>query len=123
MNLDKSSDNIPEKSWIVKVEAQDNGLKFAQDIVGSGGNNVHVESSLKFDGKDYPLIGSPDGTQSLRRINTNSYEVLTKYYGEEPARVVVVISADGNTSTATGKQKDSEGQEVTSIYVYDKQED
>ncbi len=123
LNLAKSSNPLPLKSDIVKIEAQDNGLKFTHDWVTTGEISVHWEMSPKYDGKYYPIIGSSDMTALLRRINSNSYERLRKQYGNETHSRTVVISEDGMTSTHTLKGKTSEGQEYTYIFVYDKQED
>jgi hypothetical protein len=125
LNVAKSKFNPPSstlKSNTVKIEDQDNGLKFTMDVVDATGAVIHSEEAPKFDGKDYPIKGSPTtDTVTLRRIDTNTFEHVSKKGGKEVERVRVVISKDGKTSTVTAKSKDAKGQEITSISIYEKQ--
>jgi hypothetical protein len=125
LNLAKSKFNPPSsalKSDMVKIEAQDNGLKFTFDRVDVEGKAIHIEEAPKFDGKDYPVKGvTTVDTVSLRRIDANTFEHVEKKDGKEGARVLVVVSKNGRTSTVTSKEKNEKGQDVTSIVFYDKQ--
>ena len=125
LNLAKSKFNPPSsalKSDMVKIEAQDNGLKFTFDRVDVEGKDIHIEQAPKFDGKDYPVKGAATGsTVSLRRIDANTFEQVEKKDGKEGARVLVVVSKNGRTSTATSKEKNEKGRDITSIILYDKQ--
>jgi hypothetical protein len=126
LNVAKSKFNPPSsayKSMIVKIEAQDNGLKFTLDIVDAEGKVTHVEDAPKFDGKDYPVKGDPTtDTVSLKRIGDSGFEVVNKKGGKETSITSVVFAKDGKSSTVTAKTKDTKGQEVvTSISIYEKQ--
>jgi hypothetical protein len=115
-------DSSPQ-SGIVKIEAQENGLKFTFDDVDAEGNASHSEEAPKFDGEEYPVTGG-DGsvdTVKIRKIDDHSFESVGMKDGNEVNRVLVIISDDGKTSTATITTKDENEQEVTSTYVYDKQ--
>jgi hypothetical protein len=124
LNVAKSKFNSPSvalRSNTVKIEAQENGLKFTFDVVDAEGKVSHSEEAPLFDGKDYPVKGDPaTDTVSLKRIDANTFEVVTKKGGKEVERVRVAISKDGKTSTATTKAKDAKGKEVTSISIYEK---
>jgi hypothetical protein len=125
LNVAKSKFNPPSsalKSDMVKIEAQDNGLKFTFDRMDAEGKAIHIEQAPKFDGKDYAVKGGTTvDTVSLRRINANTFEQVEKKDGKEGARVLVVVSKNGRTSTVTSKEKNEKGQDVTSIILYDKQ--
>ena len=78
LNLTKSkySGGPPPKSQIIKYEPYGgDGLKITTDGVDAQGNPTHTETSAKFDGKDYPLTGSPNAdTISMKRIDANTTE-------------------------------------------------
>jgi len=124
LNVAKSKFNSPSaapKSSTVKIEAQENGLKFTFDVVDAEGKASHSEEAPLFDGKDYPVKGDPaTDTVSLKRVDANTFEVVTKKGGKEVERVRVAISKDGETSIVTSKAKDAKGQEVTAISIYEK---
>lgn len=115
LNLDKSS-NLSRKSNILKIEAQDNGLKITEDIVYANGRSKRKEYSPKFDGKFYPVIGTQDNTVSLRRINKNSLGLVFKYDPGDADSLVIVFSEDGKVATTT-----AEGVKEGTNFVYDRQ--
>ncbi len=52
-------------------------MKGTIDIVDAQGNKIHSEASVKFDGKDYPLKGSPIADAvSVKRINERQTDCL-----------------------------------------------
>jgi hypothetical protein len=55
------------ESSTVKIEAQENGVKFRWDAVKPDGQALHAEFAAKYDGNDYTVMGDPDSdTVSLR---------------------------------------------------------
>jgi len=123
MNPEKSFTGFM-KSSIYKIEAQDNRFKLTFDWVNAEGKSTHWVSSPKFDGMLYPIIGFPDRTYSIRRINANSFELARKRFQGEPIRhEVVVLSEDGKTLNVTARLKGLKGEEITRIFVYDRKED
>jgi hypothetical protein len=126
LNISKSEFNPPDSApqgGTVTIEAQENGLKFTFDDVDAEGNASHSEEAPKFDGEEYPVTGGDgsEDTVKIRKIDDHSFESVGMKDGNEVNRVLVIISDDGKTSTATITTKDENGQEVTSTYVYDKQ--
>jgi hypothetical protein len=125
LNVDKSTFNPPSsalKSHVVLIEAQENGLKFTLDQVDAEGKATHVEEAPKFDGNAYPIIGSEtEDSVTIKRVDNNSFELVSMKDAKEVSRVQVVISEEGKLSTATIKSKDENGQEITSTLIYDKQ--
>jgi hypothetical protein len=79
VNLSKSTYNPgpAPKSAINKFEPWEDGMKGTIDIVDAQGNKIHSEASVKFDGKDYPLKGSPIADAvSVKRINERQTDCL-----------------------------------------------
>jgi hypothetical protein len=125
LNLTKSKYSLgpPPKSQIIKYEPYGgDGLKITTDGVDAQGNSTHTETSAKFDGKDYPLTGSPIAdTISMKRIDANTTERTYKKAGKVTSTSRRVVSRDGKTLTLTNKGTDAQGKPTSSVAVYDKQ--
>jgi hypothetical protein len=110
------------KSLTTKRETVGNSAKTVFDGVDPDGKTIHYEYTATFDGKDCPITGSPNfDAISLKRIDADTFEWVTKKGGKEVTRGRTLYSKDGKTRTQTEKSKDAKGQEVTSILVYEKQ--
>ena len=110
------------KSGSAIITAQTNGYKMVYDAVNSEGKSLHVEVSLKLDGKDHPVTGEPSfDTLSARRIDDFTEDRVVKKGGKEVATERVVVSKDGKTATVTQKSKDANGQDVIVTTVWIKQ--
>jgi hypothetical protein len=117
---------------IEKIEADDNGIKVVADTAGG----AHVEYTVKFDGKDYPVTATLDGkpnphvpvtTYSARKIDDYTIEFTMNLHGpgarEATAREIMSISKDGKTRTVTqsGGTDRTSGQPINSVIIWDKQ--
>ena len=126
LNLGKSKfdPGPPPKSAMVKIEAQENGLKIVADSVNAEGKPLHQELDQTYDGKEHFLIGTgvpPDITVSYKKINANTFDSITKQGGKDVQTARVVVSKDGKTITRTSKGKNAQGQAFNNIQVYDRQ--
>lgn len=126
LNLAKS-DFVPPgsapKSQILKIEAQDNGIKFVSEGVDAQGKANREEFEAKYDGKDYPYRGSPTAdTIAYKKIDANTLDWVVKKAGKVVNSGRSVISADGKIRTVTGTGKDDKGQDTARTSVYEKQE-
>ena len=120
LNLSQTKSGGPApQSVTIKIEGQDNGVKFARDTVDAEGKTAHLEFSAKYDGKDYPMAGNT--TIALTRIDANSVDAVIKNGGKEMMRERWVVSADGKTRTVTQEGKNAKGEAVTTIRVFDRQ--
>jgi hypothetical protein len=120
LNPAKSTPPAP-KSDIAVVDADENGLKFNEDIVDDKEQSMRLGYEAKFDGKDYALTGTPDADSiSYRRVNANTLKGTLKKSGKTTADLKVVVSKDGKTTTVTYTDY-SHGKPVESTAVYDKQ--
>ncbi len=124
LNLTKSKYNPgpAPKSAKAKIESQENGIKVIGDGVNAEGKTTHFETTAKFDGKDYPIVGNPTlDTISLKKIDANTIIMAGKRGGKEVGTQRMVISLDGKTMTVTAKGRNAQGQEVNNTVVYEKQ--
>jgi hypothetical protein len=90
--------------------------------VAADGSAVSGQSTFKYDGKDYPITGSPDyDTLTLKRINGSTVKSMQKKDGKVVGSTVRTISAHGKVLTLSSKGKDAKGVSYHNIAVYDKQ--
>ena len=124
LNVAKSSVGVvpAPKSYLVKAEAWEDGINAEIDVVDAEGKTLHVEVSYKFDGKDYPVKGSPLGDAiSAKRIDERNSESILKKDGKIVLTVKSVISSDGKTLKQTRTGKDAQDRTVDDVLVFEKQ--
>jgi len=110
------------KDATLTIEAQADGLKLTNHVTDAEGKTVHMELSPKYDGKDYPMTGNPDADMiSMKKIDDNTIETVSKKGGKSMYTVRSVVSKDGKTRTSTYKGTNAKGQKVNNTLVYDKQ--
>jgi hypothetical protein len=103
------------------VEADENGLKFNEDLVDDKGETHKLSYEAKFDGKDYPVTGAPDADSiSYQRLDAHTLKGTLKKSGKVIAKLKVVLSKDGKITTVSYIDY-SQATPVTSTAVYDKQ--
>ena len=124
LNLSKStySPGPAPKSAINKFEPWEDGMKATIDMVDGQGNKIHSEATVKFDGKDYPIKGSPIADAvSVKRTNEKEMDVVWKRGGKVTMTGKSVISSEGRTTTLTQTGTDPQGRTMNNTAVYDKQ--
>jgi hypothetical protein len=124
MNAAKSKFNPgpPPQSLTVTVEPSDKGEKVAADIANADGTRTTTVYTANFDGKNYPLTGSPTAdTVSLKRVDAHTTERTDKKGDKVITTLRRVVSRDGKTMTVTTKGTNAEGQAVNNVIVFDKQ--
>jgi hypothetical protein len=127
VNLEKSTYSPgpkPTIGWTIKFESlPDGGMKRTIDAMNPEGKAIHIELVGAFDGNDYPVKDAqfPNTTAAFKRLDSRTFEVITKVDGKPTATNRVVISADSKTMTATITDKNREGQTVNNVIVSDKQ--
>jgi hypothetical protein len=118
----KYSPGPAPKEGTLKIEAEADGLKFTIDRLDAEGKAVHMEFSPKYDGKDYPTTGMPGADSiSLKKINDNTIETVSKKGGTPLVTTKSVVSKNGKTRTTTQKGKNAKGQDVNNTVVYTRQ--
>ncbi len=110
------------KSITSKIEAVGDHTKMSGVRIGADGIRSEAQFTARMDGKDYPLKGSANAdTVSLKRIDARTVERTDKRAGKVVETSITVYSADGKTSTTTGKGRCSKGEEFEYLAVNEKQ--
>lgn len=124
MNPAKSRFNPgpPPKSVVTRFEADGKGLKNTSDIVNAAGQSTSSVYTANFDGKDYPMQGSPTvDTVSLKRLGPDKVERVDKKGGKVVQTLVRTVSADGKTMTVTQDGTNAKGEKFSNVYVFERQ--
>jgi hypothetical protein len=123
LSLSKSRLTPPvPQSQTVQIEADATGVRFREDIVSDKGEKLSVTADAKFDGKDYPVIGSPIvDTVAYRRVNARTIKGTAKKAGQVAFTETVVVSKDGKTMTSHYSGKDAAGKPISGVAVLEKQ--
>lgn len=123
LNTAKSTGNAPmPKSETRMYTAAPGGVALTWKRVGADGKDSTVKTTFKYDGKDYPVTGSPDfDALNAKRVDANTVESTQKRMGKSVGTTKRTVSADGKTLTLDSKLKTAKGDDVTTTYVYDRQ--
>ena len=124
LNLAKSKyeQGQAPKSATLVYEAAGAGIKVTVDQVPADGPAIHYAYTANYDGKDVPVVGSPNGDTAARtRVNATTTKLVNKKGGNILSTLTLVVSADGKTLTITTTGQDAKGQKIDSVAVYDKQ--
>jgi hypothetical protein len=98
------------------------GISLTFSGVAADGTPTSGASTFKYDGKDYPITGSPDyDTLSLKRVNRFTVKSLLKKDGKVIGHTTRTISEHGKVLTLSSRGKDVNGARFHQIAVYDKQ--
>jgi hypothetical protein len=123
LNLEKSkfSPGPPPKSLTRTYEVTRAGVKYTAKGIDADGKPTLVQFTAKYDGKDYPVTGSPDfDAISLKRIDAFKSEATLKKAGKVVQTITRVVSQDSETLTLTVKGTNAKGQTVNDVLVFDK---
>jgi hypothetical protein len=123
LNIEKSKYTpgpMPKSSTVV-YSAEGAGLKVVAKTVNAEGKDVALEFTANFDGKDYPVTGSPDyDTISLKRVSTHKIEFTRKNGGAVVQTGTIMVSEDGKTRTVITDGKNAAGETIHAEAVYDR---
>src|ERR1700730_12714485 len=124
LNLAKSKyqQGQAPKSATLVYEAAGAGIKVTVDQVPADGPAIHYAYTANYDGKDVPVVGSPNGDTAARtRVSATTTKLVNKKGGNILSTLTLVVSADGKTLTITTTGQDAKGQKIDGVAVYDKQ--
>jgi len=100
----------------------DGGVTLTWKRVTGEGKDITVSSTTSYDGKDYPIQGSPDvDTGNAKRIDANTVETTIKRNGKVVGRSKRTVSKDGKTLTVVTKGTNANGDPFDVTLVYDRQ--
>ena len=110
------------KSATVKYEEVDGGYKRSGDTIDADGKKISIEYTAKYDGKDYPVTGSPlFDSIAVKKINDHTAEATMKKGGKPVLTAKREISHDGKVMTITITGTNVKGEKMHNKAVYDKQ--
>jgi hypothetical protein len=113
----------PLKSQVRTVEKAGDGQRLCSEIETADGIRAVVGYTAKFDGKDYPVTGSPYGhTVVLERLDSHTVKAIVKKSGELVLTDTRVVSNDGKVLTITQVGMSLNGQPMYNVLVYDRKD-
>jgi len=123
--LNEAKSKIPAgsaKNMTVVYAMAGDSVTLTTDGVDANGKPTHTEWTGKFDGKDYPVTGSPDvDMRTFTQVNDHTLKISEKKGGKVVTTVRSIVSADGKSRTVTTTTTDANGKKTTSTRVYDKE--
>jgi hypothetical protein len=125
MNMEKSqfaSDMPAPRGETVVIEEQEGGIKVVSNGLNAEGKPTHFEYTVKYDGKDYPIIGSPAADAvTVTKIDDYTIETTRKKNGVVVTTNTTVISKDERTRTNVFHGKNAKGEPRIWTVIFDKQ--
>ena len=122
LNAAKSSGPMVAKSDTRTYTASAEGVTMVWKRSGADGKESTVQGTFKYDGKDYPITGTPDfDALSVKRVDANTIERTMD--GEEVGKETATwtLSSDRKKLTVVAKGTDPTGVAYTTTQVYEKQ--
>ena len=118
----KADPGPPDKTSTKNEPSGTTGVKTTVDGVGGNGNPVHYEYTYNYDGKDYPVTGSPNfDTVSARRIDANTTVSVWKK-GSTVVRIIrATVAKDGKSRTLDQVGAYSQGPAFHNVVFQEKQ--
>ena len=95
------------------------GVRFVLEGRSASGAPMRTEFTAPYDGKDYPLTGSPSvNSVSLTRVTRLRTDATERKDGRVVFTVRREISEDGTTMTVTVNGTNAQGQQVANVLVF-----
>jgi hypothetical protein len=98
------------------------GVALSFSGVSADGSQISGQSNYKYDGKDYPITGSPDyDTLAVTRIDAHTSKSKQKKDGKAVRTTLRTVSKDGKVLTLMSKGTNAKGVPYNNVLVFDKQ--
>jgi len=100
--------------------AQGVALTFSE--VAADGTKSSGQSNYKYDGKDYPITGSPNfDTLAVTRIDAYTAKSVQKKDGKPIGTTIRKVSKNGKVLTLRSKGTSATGTPYNNVLIFDKQ--
>jgi len=125
LDASRSQLNVPApQSQVVRITVQGQDVRMEQEIVNDRGERLFITVAARFDGKDYPVTGTPFAdTVAYRLTGTGAIEGVAKKDGRVVVNETAVLAPDGRSLTVTYLSHLPDGRTVTSTAVFERIED
>jgi hypothetical protein len=111
------------KSQIVHILADASGIQITEELVTGAGERMTMSVKARFDGKDYPISGSPFADAvAYQRVNRNTIKGVGKKDGKVIMHETVVLSPDGKIMTGTYSGADATGKQYRAVAVFERRQ-
>jgi hypothetical protein len=102
LNVDKSDTRLPVPQ-AVRINASGKAIRVREEVTGQNGARTSVATiNADFNGKDYPVIGSPlADTAACERLDDHTITITIKKQGDLVVAETLMVSQDGKTLTAS----------------------
>ena len=123
LNLSKSKlPPPPPQSQTSHIKASSKSIRIRELVVNDKGEQMSIAVDAKFDGKDYPITGSPFvDTVAYQRVDSYTLKGIVKKAGQVVTTEKATVSPDGKTLTGSYSGTDLTGKQVTGVAVFEKQ--
>lgn len=112
----------PMKSQTRTYSQSGQRLSVVIKTTSADGKETTSETMYQFDGKDYPITGSPDyDSISGQRIDSQTAKFTFKRAGKVVGTTTRTVSKDGKTLTSKMKVTNPSGEQTDNVLVFDKQ--
>lgn len=124
--LNEAKSKIPagvaKNTTVVYSAAANDMIKVTTDGVDGSGKAAHSEWIGKFDGKPYPVTGSPAvDARAVTAKGDRTLEIDNMKGGKSVGTGKVELAKDGKSRTLETDNADAAGKKVHAKFVYDKQ--
>jgi hypothetical protein len=124
LNLAKSKFSpgpAPKSSTRTYVQTAQ-GLSMTVKGANADGSAISIQTTFKYDGKDYPYSGSPIfDSLSLKRVNGTTVKSVLKKDGKAVGTTTRTLSDHGKVLTVSTQATDPKGVHHDDVAVYDRQ--
>ena len=123
LNVAASKFSGPALTSATRMYAESaDGTVLDQKMVGADGKEMSMHTTIKYDGKDYPVTGNSDADSvSAKVIDAHTTHFTMKRGGKVVGTVHRVVSKDGKTLTVENKGTHTDGKAYDDTLVFDKQ--
>jgi hypothetical protein len=109
------------KSQTLTIEAAGEGEKVTSETVAADGSKTTSEYTANYDGKPYPIKGSPTADMvALKRVDSHTTERVDSKGGKTVQTFTRVVSKDGKTMTVTVKGTNAQGKPVHNVIMFER---
>jgi hypothetical protein len=102
LNVEKSDTSLPVPQ-AVRINASVKAIRVREELANQSGTRSMVTTiSADFNGKDYPVIGSPlADAAACKRLDAHTITITVKKQGDVVVTERLMVSHDGKTLTAS----------------------